>query len=217
VGLVDRSDTQNITLYTGFEASFSARLPGGAMAFGSWTAEHALQRWCDTNDNPNGPLSTGQFSLSDATTGQNAALGGMYCDQTKWNYPLRHEFKVAGNYGLPFGFDFGAILQSYAGTERSIIWSPAPALYPNGLRTNAESLVLNPPGSLFWDRYNQFDVNVKKNFRHNSTVLTRQIDIFNVLNANPIRAGGNNVGASLGDATTILLGRFPRLALNYKF
>ncbi|MCM3879225.1 MAG: hypothetical protein ND807_03865, partial [Vicinamibacterales bacterium] len=217
VGLVDRSDTQNVTLYNGFEASFSARLPGGAMAFGSWTAEHALQQWCDTNDNPNGPLSSGQFSLSDATTGQNAALGGQYCDQTQWNYPLRHEFKLAGNYALPYGLDFGAILQSYAGTERSIVWNPAANLYPGAQRTNSETLVLNPPGSLFWDRYNQFDVNFKKNFRHNSKVLTLQIDIFNVLNANPIRAGNNNVGASLGDATTILLGRFPRLALNYKF
>ena len=48
-------------------------------------------------------------------------------------------------------------------------------------------------------------------------MLTFQVDIFNVLNANPIRAANNNVGASLGNATTIMTGRFPRLAMNFKF
>ena len=50
---------------------------------------------------------------------------------------------------------------------------------------------------------------MKKNFRHNNKVLTFQIDIFNVLNANAIRAANNNVGASLGNATTIMTGPLP--------
>jgi hypothetical protein len=215
-GIIDSSDTDNQTRYTGFEASFNTRLPGGAMLFGSWTAEHTLQRWCDTDDNPNGPTSTGQFSASDATTGVAASYGGRFCDQTQFDYPFRHEFKLAGNYGLPFGIDFGAILQSYSGTERVITWVPPAGLFPGG-RTKSETVVLNEPGSLFWDRWNQLDVNVKKNFRHNNHVLTFQVDVFNVLNSNAIRAGQNGVGGSLGQATTIMIGRFPRLALNYKF
>ena len=75
----------------------------------------------------------------------------------------------------------------------------------------------NPPGSIFYDRWNQLDINLKKNFRHNNKVLTFQIDLFNVLNSNAIRAANNNVGTSLGNATTIMLGRFPRLAFNFKF
>ena len=126
IGVVDRSDTTNDTLYTGFEVSFNARLPGGAMLFGSWTAEHTLQRWCDNNDNPNGPTTTGQFNPTAATTGVDAPLGGRFCDQTKFDYPFRHEFKFAGNYALPYGFDFGAILQSYAGQERVIRGSRRP-------------------------------------------------------------------------------------------
>ena len=59
------------------------------MLFGSWTAEHTLQRWCDTDDNPNGPTRTGQFSASDATTGVAASFGGRFCDQTDFDYPLR--------------------------------------------------------------------------------------------------------------------------------
>ena len=217
IGVVDRSDTTNDTLYTGFEASFNARLPGGAMVFGSWTADHTLQRWCDNNDDPNGPVTTGQFNPTSATTGVESPLGGRYCDQTKFPYPLVHEFKFAGNYGLPYGLDFGAILQSYGGQERVIQWQPAATLFPGGLRTQAQTFVLNAPGSIFYDRWNQLDINLKKNFRHNGKVLTFQIDVFNVLNSNAIRAANNNVGTSLGNATTIMLGRFPRLALNYKF
>ena len=215
-GIIDSSDTDNETLYTGFEVAFSTRVPGGAILFGSWTAENTLQRWCDTDDNPNGPTSTGQFSASDATTGVAASFGGRFCDQTNFNYPLRHEFKLAGNYPLKYGFDFGAVLQSYAGSERVISWTPLAGLFP-GARTKSESVVLNEPGSLFWDRWNQLDINVKKNFRHNNHVLTFQVDVFNVLNANAIRAGTNAVGTSLGQATTIMVGRFPRLAVNYKF
>ena len=75
----------------------------------------------------------------------------------------------------------------------------------------------DPPGTIFYDRWNQLDINIKKNIRHNNHVLTFQIDIFNVLNANAIRGATNSVGASLGNATTIMTGRFPRLAVNYKF
>lgn len=217
IGVVDRSDTTNDTLYTGFEASFNARLPGGAMLFGSWTADHTLQRWCDNNDDPNGPTTTGQFNPTAATTGVNSPLGGRYCDQTQFPYPLRHEFKFAGNYGLPYGLDFGAILQSYAGQERIITWQPAAALFPGGARTQAQTFVLNAPGSVFYDRWNQLDINLKKNFRHNNKVLTFQIDLFNALNANAIRGANNSVGASLGNANDIMLGRFPRLAFNFKF
>ena len=93
VGVVDRSDTTNDTLYTGFEASFSARLPGGAMMFGSWTAEHTLQRWCDNDDDPNGPTTTGQFNPTAATTGVDAPLGGRYCDQTQFPFPFLHDVR----------------------------------------------------------------------------------------------------------------------------
>jgi hypothetical protein len=217
VGVVDRSDTKNATVYTGFEASFNTRLPNGAILFGSWDMEHTLQRFCDTNDDPNGVAVSGQFSATDATTGITAPLGGIYCDQTKFNVPFRHEFKLAGNYPLLYGFDFGAILQSYAGQERVILWSPAANLFPGGQRTQAENFVLNPPGTLFYPRWNELDVNFKKNIRHNGKVLTFQIDIYNLLNANTPRSENNNVGGSLGDATTIATGRFPRLAVNYKF
>ena len=66
------------------------------------------------------------------------------------------------------------------------------------MRTQTETFILNEPGTIFYDRWNQLDLNIKKNFRHNNKVLTFQVDIFNVLNSNAIRAANNNVGANLG-------------------
>ena len=218
VGVVDRSDTTNDTLYTGFEASFNARLPGGAMLFGSWTAEHTLQRWCDNDDNPNGPTTTGQFNPTAATTGVDAPLGGRYCDQTQFDYPVPPRVQAGGQLHVAVRHRLrrGHAELRRPGT-RHHVGAAKPARFPNAQRTQAETFILNPPGSIFYDRWNQLDINVKKNFRHNNKVLTFQVDIFNVLNANAIRAANNNVGGSLGNATTIMLGRFPRLAMNYKF
>ena len=81
-GLVDRSANENRSLYTGFEASFSARLPGGAMMFGSWTAEKNVSVFCESDDNPNGP------PTGDLYQGRNVAQGGRFCDQRNFNMPF---------------------------------------------------------------------------------------------------------------------------------
>ena len=159
-GLIDRSANENRSLYTGVEASFSARLPGGAMMFGSWTAEKNVSVFCESDDNPNGP------PTGDLYQGRNVAQGGRFCDQRNFNMPFTQEFKLAGNYSLPLGVDIGAVLQSFGGLERVITWQPAANLFPNGQRTQAQTLILTEPGSLFGERWDQLDVNFKKNIRY---------------------------------------------------
>jgi hypothetical protein len=210
-GLVDKSGNQNLSLYTGVEVSFSTRLAGGAMLFGSWTAEKNVSVFCESDDNPNGP------TTGDLYQGRAVAQGGRFCDQRKFGVPFIHEFKLAGNYGLPGGVDFGAVLQSYAGLERVITWQPAAALYPNGQRTQSQTIVLTEPGSLYGERWDQLDINFKKNFRYGNKMHTIQMDIFNVFNNNSIRTMTDTVGTSLGQVTAILPGRFPRIAYQFKF
>ena len=125
-GLVDMSANEDRSLYTGFETSFSARLPGGAMMFGSWTAEKNVSVFCENDDNPNGP------ATGDLYQGRNVARGGRFCDQREFNMPFLHEFKLAGNYTLPFGVDIGAVMQSFGGLERVVTWAVTPALFPGG-------------------------------------------------------------------------------------
>jgi hypothetical protein len=209
--LVDRSSDDNKSLYTGMEASFSMRLTGGSVIFGSWTAERNTSVFCESDDNPNGP------TTGDLYQGRPVSQGGRFCDQRNFDIPFIHEFKLAGNYSLPYGVDFGAVLQSYAGLERVVTWQPAASLYPNGQRTQAQTIVLNEPGSLFGERWDQLDVNFKKNIRYGNKVHTFQFDLFNVFNNNSIRTQTDAVGTSLGQVTAIMPGRFPRLAYQFKW
>ena len=149
--------------------------------------------------------------------GRNVARGGRFCDQRDFNMPFLHEFKLAGNYTLPLGVDIGAVVQSFGGLERVIQWAPAANLFPNGQRTQAQTLLLTAPGTLYGERWDQLDVNFKKNFRYANRVHTFQLDVFNVFNNNSIRTMNDTVGNSLGQVTAIMPGRFPRIAYQFKW
>jgi hypothetical protein len=142
--------------------------------------------------------------------------GGRFCDQRQFDVPWTNEFKIAGSYPLPFRLDVGVVLQSYAGSPRTITWTPAPGLFPGG-RTNSETIVLNTPGSLYYPRYNQLDVNLKKNFRTGRMSYSGQVDLFNALNGSAIFTRNNSIGNSLGQVQSILQGRIVRLAFQFKF
>ena len=88
--------------------------------------------------------------------------------------------------------------------------------FPGG-RTNSETLILNEPGTLYYPRYNQLDLNIKKNFRSGQKVFTFQVDCFNVLNSNSIITQNNAIGSNLGQVNSIQLGRLPRIAFQMKF
>jgi Carboxypeptidase regulatory-like domain len=199
------------SIYNGFDLSFNARLGAGTTLFGSWTTERNVSVFCSTDDNPNGP------PVADLYTGVSVANGGGFCDHRDFDVPFVHEFKLAGSYPVPYiGLDLSVIVQSYAGLARTITYQPPANLFPGG-RTNTETLILNEPGSLYYPRYNQVDLNFKKNFRFGTKTFSGQIDFFNVLNANAIFARQDAVGNSLGDVTTILQGRLTRLAFQMRF
>ena len=97
---------------------------------------------------------------------------------------------------------------------------PLPASLTRSRTSSASrspSTSINEPGSLYYPRYNQVDLNLKKNFRYGSKTYSGQIDFFNLLNGNAIFARQDAVGNSLGDVTTILQGRLIRLAFQMKF
>jgi hypothetical protein len=211
-GLIDRSSAKDRSYYTGLEASFTARFSSAGMLFGSWTAERNVSVFCESDDNPNGP------PVADLYQGRSVALGGRFCDQRPFDMPFLHEFKLAGNYSLKYGIDVGAVLQSYPGLERVVTWQPAANLFPNGQRTQAQTIILTEPGALYGERWNQVDINVRKTIRYgNNKVHSFQLDIFNLFNNNAIRTQTDTVGTSLGQVTAIMPGRFPRLAYQFKW
>jgi hypothetical protein len=199
------------SIYNGVDFSIQGRLPGGSTVIGSWTMEKNLSVFCANDDNPNG-VSTNDLYFAEAVT-----AGGPFCDQGAFDIPWTHEMKAAGNYPFPYGIEAGAVLQSYAGRPRLITWQPAANLYPGGVRNKQETVFLNAPGTLFYPRYNQLDLNIKKNFRHGRKTYSGQVDFFNALNGNAVFSRINAVGTSLGQVETILQGRVMRLAFQMRF
>jgi hypothetical protein len=209
-GLVDLN-VPDQSIYNGFDFLVQARVRGGGTLLGSWSTEKNVSVFCSSNDDPNGP------AVSDLYLGASiVSNGGRYCDERKFHVPFTSEFKASGSYPLPLAFEVGAVLQSYAGTPRVITYNVPAALFPGG-QNNPESIILNPPGSLRYPRYNQVDLNVKKNFRVGRKTFSGQIDLFNALNQNSIWARNSSIGTSLGQVQQILQGRIMRLAFQMRF
>jgi hypothetical protein len=167
-------------------------------------------KYCDNNDNPNGSTVGTEF-------GKTVANGGRFCDESQYDIPFRSDLKIAGSTPIGWGVNFGAVVQTYPGAERVVTWQPAASVFPNGQRTNAETIIISTPGTVFQPRYNQVDINFRKNFRYGNKVFSAQIDIFNVTNSSSILSTNNSVGGSLGEIQSILKGRMPRIAFQMRF
>jgi hypothetical protein len=155
--------------------------------------------------------------VADLYTGNSiAALSGPYCDQRKFKIPLTNEFKASGSYPLPWGIETSAVLQSYAGTPRVVTYTVPSALFPGG-QTNSETVQLNAPGTLFYPRFNQLDLNIKKDFRQGRKSYSVQLDAFNALNGSAVFTRNNSIGNSLGQVTAILQCRIIRVAFQMRF
>ena len=207
----DSNSTTDQSIYNGFETGFQARLRGGAAVYGGWTIERNLSIFCSGDDNPNGSVGTDLYQAAPI------ALGGRFCDQRHFAVPFISDFKIAGSVPLVYDITFGANLQAYPGSARVITWTPAASVYPNGARTNSETIILTEPGSSYQPRYNQLDITVKKNFRVGRKVFALQADIFNVTNSSSILTTTNAIGSSLGQVNSILYGRLPRLVFQMKW
>jgi carboxypeptidase family protein len=218
--LID-SNSPDLSIYNGVEVSFNARFRQFT-GFGSWNIERNVSVFCSSDDDPNGtntesPASaTAGGGLADQYQGQQVSNGGRFCDGRQAGIPFVNEFKVAGNYVLPYQVGIGVVWQGMPGTERVITYNVPASLFPGG-RTNAETIILNKPGSLYYPRYNQVDINFKKTFRFGTKQLTAQVDLFNALNEFAIFSQTNAVGASLGQVLTTLQGRTPRVGVTLKF
>jgi len=229
VRLVDRNSDINRTIYDGFEVSFNARLPRGAVAFGGWSNDRAMVVACDQYD-PN--------KLR-------------YCDQTGETFqelgrtskpPFTNDFKLAASYPLPGGIHASVVFMSYAGKGNSysanepflgVYWVVPASAFPNGQRTqsplsapyslngggvqNVSGVALIPPGTKYEDRWNQVDVSLKKVFRVGRREIQGQMAVFNALNSNVVLAENEQFGASLGEPRNILQGRMLRLGLLFNF
>ena len=204
------SDT-NTHISNDFELSFNSRLPNGSTVFGGWTAQRNVSVTCD-QENPNGSATNDlYFDIS-------FQRGGRFCDERNFDIPFRHDFKVAGTLPLPWQLEFSGTFVSFAGNETQVVWNVPAASFPNGQRTINPTLVrLNEPGTLYYPRWNQMDIAMKRNFKVSGYQFTAQADLYNALNGSNVTTETQTFGPQLGRPNTILQGRLLRLVAQVKW
>jgi len=223
--LFDTTNPDFRQYYNGIELSGQARLPRGAILFGGWTMERMRSVSCNSYGSDPNSRTTDLYRGFPIATGLQADPDGTpWCDETKYHIPFTHDFKLSGSTPILYGVDFGFILQNLAGPMSTRTYALVNNQFPGGTSVGtAQTIMLDRPGTFYIPRLVQLDISLKKNFRMGNRSMSFQLDYFNVTNSNSILTESLGVtnadggGPSLGNVTSFLDGRIPRIAFQYKF
>ncbi len=218
LSLTQRVDTNASSarqqIFNGFELAMNARLRGDVTIFGGTSHQRTVAVTCDQPDDPN-------------------LL--RFCDQRDSGVPFQTDFKLNVSYPVPFwGVQLSGVFQSYQGKPAQTNWlvsrttryaancvgpcTPGALVVPN-LTEASITIPLTPAGTEFLDRHNQMDVRVGKRFQLNRMRVHAQLDIFNVLNANPVEIVRTfNYGtAGYGVPAQVLQARLMKVSAQFEF
>jgi hypothetical protein len=187
---LDTSDPDRTRVYNAYNVEFRARLGKGSQIFGGFAFERQQETNCSAQDNPNYLL---------------------FCDDKQNDIPFSRQFKIAGNYPLPWGIQlsgsfqtnqspsgtFGTTTASIAtatymsvtrGTTRYPTNCPAPCpagavILPTTFQPATAAIPLVAANGSFLDRINQLDLKVQKTFKVNRFTVSPQFEVFNVNNS----------------------------------
>ena len=224
--IVTRSSDQDKRNYNGFEISGQARLAHGTTIIAGFFTEQTVARTCDRN-NPNQLRYCDQF-------------GDLFQDLGVTSPPpYRNEFKASVSQPLPWSFLGSLSFLSYAnaspptaatsftsgqvtGTGAPIDYLGAdfalPATLPGGVsRTIPVTAALVSPGTLYFDRWNQLDISVKRPVRFGKYTLTPSFELYNLLNSSVVVNALQTYGTTYLRPTSILPGRLMRLGAQFRF
>jgi len=190
-------------VYKGFELSVDGRMGGAAHLFGAFTIENKDEANCDSPDNPN----TFRF-----------------CDD---NEPWQSEYKLAGDFTLPWDFQIAGTYQSYPPDVQIWNWEvPAAVFTANGLvrrgATDDYRVQLNDAGTVSGQRMHQIDLSFAKWLDLPGRARWKiGVDVYNILNqgfiedfvSTVVDAPGPTFGrVTLGRPQEILIARFWKLS-----
>lgn len=210
VNILEYNSDTNTHISNDLELSFNSRLPNGSVVFGGWTAQHNIEVTCN-QENPNGSAANDlYFDIS-------FQRGGRFCDERNFDIPFRHDFKFAGTLPMKWDLELSGTFVSFAGNETQVVWNVPASAYPGGQRTASTNVRLNEPGTLYYPRWNQLDVAIKRNFRFAGYQFTAQADVYNALNGSNVTVETQTYGPNLGRPQTILQGRLLRLVTQIRW
>jgi hypothetical protein len=224
--LVTRSSDVDKRIYNGLEFSGQARLSGGTTIIAGFFTEHTVARTCDRN-NPNQLRFCDQFGELFQELGATSPP------------PYRNEFKLSVSQPLPWSLIGSVSFLSYANaapptaassfTAGSVVGTGAPidylgadyalpAVLPGGVsRTIPVTVALVAPGTLYFDRWNQLDISVKRQIKFGRYSVTPSFELYNALNSSVVVNALQIYGATYLRPTSTLPGRLMRLGGQFRF
>ncbi len=222
--LVTNSDI-NHRDYVGYEVSVQTRWAKGGRAQAGWSTERTRSVTCDT-PNPN------QLRFCDQTSATYQELGVVP------SMPFRQEFKLAGSQPLFWELLVGASFISYPGGLFTALlpvtggppvgnwpglqnnWAVPAAVFTAAGMTRAEVVTtpLIAPGTQFLERWNQFDVSIRRRFHFGGRYeIQPALEVYNLMNSAVVLGQNQNFGATWGAPTSTLQGRLFKLSAILKF
>ena len=214
--------------FNGMDFTLSLRASGFTFQGGTSTGQNVADA-CDVRANlPE--LSTG---IGAGLVGSTVSTTSPYCHV---EYGWLTQVRGLGSYQIPkIDTQVSAVFQSKPGALLSANYAmPATrtATTPAGTAVVADFLGRAPsgnvpnvtinliePGSLYGDRVNQLDFRIAKNFRFGGRRAMVALDLYNVVNANPVLTYNNSFtpGGPWLQANSILTGRLARISAEWTF
>ena len=217
---LDTTDPNRQSAYNAYNLEFRARPGKGAQVFGGFAFERQLVTNCTAPDNPNSVR---------------------FCDETQLGILFNKQFKVAGNYPLPYGVQLSGSFQTTQGpnsTETMIITrgttrypstcpAPCPAgevilpsTFIGGVTTSTSLTVpLLPAAATFTGRITQLDLKVSRTFKVNRVSIAPAFEVFNLNNSDAIISyvSKNRLSSSYGFANSVMQPRMMGVGAQVKW
>jgi hypothetical protein len=169
---------EQIEHWNGMDFSANARLQNGVVLQGGVSTGRATTDNCDVIANDQGAIVSGGGPSQRGCHVQAAFLT---------------QVKLLGTYLVPVvGMNVAATIQSTPGpvisANRQFSNAEVAPSLGRALSANAQNVTINLllPGDIYGDRVNQFDLRLGKTLRFGARRATVNLDINNVLNANPV-------------------------------
>jgi hypothetical protein len=169
--------------WNGVDISANARIRNGVTLQGGVSTGRTTTDNCDVIANSQGAVFTAVAAPGPGPSQRGCHVAAAFLTQVK----------LLGTYLVPVvGLNVAATVQSTPGpvisANRTYLNAEVQGSLGRALSANAQNVIINMllPGDIYGDRVNQFDMRVGKTVRFGARRASVNLDIYNVLNANPV-------------------------------
>lgn len=209
-------------VYDGLDVSINAKLPNGGLVGGGTSTGRMTDNFCYALTDPSIAATNQGFSPAGGTFTGGAPRTQAFCDIRP---PFQPNTKLYASYPVKWGIRASAtfqslpgpqVLASYTATNAEILPSLGRNLAAGARGTATTQLIA--PATVYGDRLNQLDFRVSRIFNRNKGArLQAQVDLYNLLNGNPVIAQNNTFGPAWQRPTVVQLGRLVKFGMQIDF